>query len=98
MDELARAAGGPGGEVGALEQRHAVAARGGVERDAGAGDAAADDDHVELVLGERREGLAALDHERSLAAADWLRCCASSAVISVTADLASPNSIAVSGS
>ena len=67
VDELARAAGGSRGEVGALEQRHAVAARGRVQRHAGAGDAAADDDHVELVLREGRESLAALDHERSLA-------------------------------
>ena len=57
----------PRGVVGALEQRDAVAARGGVERHARAGDAAADDDDVELVLREGREGLAALDHERSLA-------------------------------
>ena len=74
VDELARAAGGPRGEVGALEQRHAVAARGGVERDARAGDAATDDDDVELVLRQRRESLAALDHEpQSRRAASWLR-------------------------
>ena len=62
VDELARAAGGPRGEVGALEQRDAVAARGGVQRDARAGDAAADHDDIELVLRQRRESLAALDH------------------------------------
>ena len=53
----------PDGVVGALEQRDAVAARGGVERDPRAGDAAADDDDVELVLGQRRKSLGALDHE-----------------------------------
>ena len=45
VDELGRAADEvPDGEVGALDQRDAVAARGGVERDAGAGDPAADHD------------------------------------------------------
>ena len=39
VDELARARRGAGGEVGPLHQRDRVAARGGVERDAGAGDA-----------------------------------------------------------
>jgi hypothetical protein len=62
VDELARAARGAGRVVGTLQQRDAVAARRGVERDAGAGDAAADDDDVELVLAERRESLAAHDH------------------------------------
>src|SRR5664280_3420161 len=69
VDELARSAGGAGGEVRALQQRDAVAARGRVEGDTRAGDAATDDDHVELVLRQRRESLAALDHERSLAEA-----------------------------
>ena len=67
VDELARAAGGPRGVVGALEQRDAVATRGRVQRDARAGDAAADHDDVELVVREGRDGLAALDHQRSLA-------------------------------
>ncbi len=67
VHELARAARGPRGEVRALEQRHAVTARGGIERDTGAGDAAADDDDVELLLRQRRKRLAALDHEPSLA-------------------------------
>jgi hypothetical protein len=67
VDELARAAGGPRGVVVALQQRDAVAARGGVERNAGAGDPAADDHHVELLLAERAKRLAALDHARSLA-------------------------------
>ena len=63
VDELARAAGGAGGVVGALEQRHAVAAAGGVEGDAGPGDAAADDGDVEALTGERVEGLGARDHQ-----------------------------------
>ena len=54
----------PGGVVGALDERDAVAARGGVERDAGAGDAAADDDDVERLGGERFEGVGAGDHRR----------------------------------
>ena len=103
VDELARAAGGPRGEVRALEQRHAVAARGGVQRDARAGDAATDDDDIELVLRQRRKGLAALDHASSVAqsrrgSGTLAQMWASSAVISVTADFASPNSIVVSGS
>ena len=56
VDELARARGGPGRVVGALDQRHAVAARGRVERDARAGDPAADDEHVERLGGERGDG------------------------------------------
>ena len=47
VDELARAAGGAGGEVALLDQRHREAAAGGVERDPAAGDAAADHQHVE---------------------------------------------------
>ena len=42
----------PDGEVGLLDQRDAVAARGGVERDAGAGDPAADHGDVELFGGQ----------------------------------------------
>ena len=63
VNQLARAARGAGGVVGALEQRHAVAARGGVQRDPGARDAAAHDDDVELVLGQGRQRLRSLDHE-----------------------------------
>ena len=97
VDELARAARGPRGVVGALEQRDAVAARGGVERDAGAGDPAADDDDVELLLASAARAWLRSITTRSLAEAGaqiW----PSSAVISVTADFASPNSIAVFGS
>ena len=97
VDELARAAGGAGGEVVALQQGHAVAAAGRVECDARAGDPAPDDGDVELLLREGGQGLAALDHERSVAEAK-LRSAASSAVISLTAVFASPNSIVVFGS
>jgi hypothetical protein len=97
VDELARTAGGPEGIVGPLEQGHAVAARGRVQGDAGAGDSAAHDDDVEVVARQRCESLAALDHRaqsRRARAQIW----ASSEVISLTALLASPNSIEVSGS
>ena len=62
MDELARARGGPGGVVGALDQRHAVAARGRVERHAGAGDPAADDQDVERLGDERGDCCSAGEH------------------------------------
>ena len=52
----------PAAKSRALDERDAVAARGGVERDAGAGDPAADDDDVELLVGERGEGVGAVDH------------------------------------
>jgi hypothetical protein len=53
VDELARCAGGAGREVARLDERDAQAARGGVERRPGAGDAAPDDEHVQ-VAGRRR--------------------------------------------
>ena len=53
VDHLRGAAGGADGVVAALEQRHRVAARGGVEGDAGAGDPAADDDDLEALPGDR---------------------------------------------
>ena len=46
VDELGRAAGGAFAEVVLLEQQRGVAARGGIDRDADAGGAAADDDDV----------------------------------------------------
>ena len=49
VHELAGAAGGARGVVGTLDQRDAVAARGGVECDPGAGDPATDDHEIELV-------------------------------------------------
>ncbi len=73
VHQLAGAAGGPGGVVGALDQRHAVTARGGVERHPGAGDAPADDHEIELVLGEGREGLGACDHASQSARAAGAR-------------------------
>ena len=66
VDQLRRAAGGARGEVVALHQRDAVAARGGVERHAGAGDAAADHDQVEAVALERGERVCARDHGRNV--------------------------------
>ena len=62
VDELGGAARRAGGEVRALDEGHAVATRGGVQRHAGARDPAADDDDVELLLGESGEGVAAVDH------------------------------------
>ena len=67
VHELAGAAGGAAGEVGALQQGDAVAAGGRIQRDARPGDASPDDDDVELVLRKRRKRLAALDHRLSLA-------------------------------
>ena len=62
VDELRRAAGGAGGVVLALDEGDAVAARGGVQRAAGAGYPAADDDDVEVVGLEGGQGLVAGDH------------------------------------
>ena len=45
----------PSREVAALHQRDRVAARGGVQRDPGAGDPAADHDDVELLALDRLE-------------------------------------------
>jgi len=50
--ELAGAAGGARREVGSLDERDAVAATRGVQRDPGAGDAAADDEYVEVLMSE----------------------------------------------
>src|SRR3712207_8845289 len=47
-----------------LDEGDAVAAGGGVQGDAGAGDAAADDDHVEALLREGLEGVLARSEER----------------------------------
>jgi hypothetical protein len=62
VDELARAARGARGEVGLLDQRDRVAAGGGVERDARAGDPAADDDEVEALRAQSGDGVGARDH------------------------------------
>jgi hypothetical protein len=64
VHQLAGAAGGARGVVGALHQRHGVAARGGVEGNPHAGDPATDHDHVELAVRERLQRLTSLDHAR----------------------------------
>ena len=66
MDHLRGAARGALREVVALDERHRVPARGGVQGDAGAGDAAADHDDVELLALDRLQGLRACDHEDNL--------------------------------
>ena len=63
MDHLRGAAGGAFGVVAALQQRHRVAARGGVEGDAGAGDAAADHDDLEVLAGDRLDRCGAGEHQ-----------------------------------
>ena len=63
VDELARARGGAARVVALLDQRDGVAAAGGVQRDAGAGDPAADDEHVERLVGQRGEGVGAREHQ-----------------------------------
>ncbi|MCY1250299.1 hypothetical protein D9M72_639260 [compost metagenome] len=55
MDHLRRLGRCAEGEVVLFHQRHAVAAQAGIERRIGAGDAAADDQHVELLVGQARE-------------------------------------------
>ena len=62
VDQLGGAARGAGGVVLALDQGHAVAARGRVERHAGAGDAAADHHEIEAVPLEGGECIVARDH------------------------------------
>jgi hypothetical protein len=63
VDHLRGAAGGPLGIIAALQQRHRVAARGGVEGDPGAGDAAADHDHLEALAGDLLERCGAGKHQ-----------------------------------
>ena len=55
VHELRRLRRGARCDVVALDQRGAQAPRGGVERDAGAGDPAADDEHVEVLVGQAAE-------------------------------------------
>ena len=62
VHHLRGAAGGALSEVVALQQRHRITTRCRVERNAGAGDAAPDDDHVEGVLLDRLERVVARDH------------------------------------
>ena len=54
----------PDGVVGLLDERDAVAARGGIERDPGAGDPAADDGDVERLVGEQFQRAIAVQHAR----------------------------------
>ena len=62
VDHLRGAAGGADGVVAALQQCHRVAARSGVEGDAGAGDAAADDDDLEVLAGNGLDRVGAGQH------------------------------------
>ena len=55
VDQLGRGRRGAGGEVVLLEQQHAQAAAGGVARDAGAVDAAADDGEIVVGHGALRD-------------------------------------------
>ncbi len=66
VHQLRGPAGGARRVVALLDQRDAVAARGRVQGHAGAGDAAADDHHVELVRLHRGQGVGARDHGRKL--------------------------------
>ncbi len=59
VDEAGGAAGGAGGEVLALHECHAQAPQGGVASDAATGDAAADDEDIELLGGESEQPLGA---------------------------------------
>src|SRR5262249_42677675 len=51
VDELGGGAAGAGGEVALVDEADAEPAEGGVQRDAGAGDAAAEEEEVEGVAG-----------------------------------------------
>jgi hypothetical protein len=64
VDELARPRRGADRVVAALDQGDRVAAARGVEGDAGAGDPAADHEHVERLARQRLEGRGARDHSR----------------------------------
>src|SRR5918998_5782912 len=65
VDQLRGAARGARREVSLLEKGDAVAARGGVERHARAGDPTADDDQVEGLAFECGQRVRAWDHEAS---------------------------------
>nr|BFE67468.1 hypothetical protein GCM10020092_007690 [Actinoplanes digitatis] len=52
VNQLAGSAGRAGGQVAGLDERHAQAARGGIQGGAGAGDPAADDEDVELLVAQ----------------------------------------------
>jgi hypothetical protein len=59
VDEAGGAAGGAAGEVLALDEGDAQAAQGGISGDATAGDAAADDEDIEVLRGEGEQPLGA---------------------------------------
>ena len=61
VDELGALRRGPAGEVVTLDERGAQAPCRGVERDAGSGDPAADDEHVELLVAESLEHRGAVE-------------------------------------
>ena len=61
VDELGALRRGPAGEVVTLDERGAQAPCHGVERDAGARDPAADDEHVELLVAESLEHRGAVE-------------------------------------
>jgi hypothetical protein len=63
VDHLRGAAGGADGIVAALQEGDRVSAGGGVEGDAGAGDAAADHDHLEALAGDLLDGASAGEHQ-----------------------------------
>jgi hypothetical protein len=67
VDHLRGAARGTDRVVAPLEQRHRVAARGSVEGDPCAGDAAADHDDLEALPGDRLDRGGAGQHRRLLA-------------------------------
>ena len=74
VDELGALRRRAAGEVVALDERRAQAPRGGVEGDAGAGDAAADDEHVERLGGEALEHRVALERRGTRASAARREC------------------------
>ena len=61
VDQLGGLGGGPGGEVVLLHQRGAQAPAGGVEGHAGPGDAAPDDEDVEMFAGQAGQGPGAVE-------------------------------------
>jgi hypothetical protein len=63
VDHLRGAAGGADRIVAALQQRHRVATRGGVEGNAGAGDTAADHQHLKALAGDLLDGVGAGQHQ-----------------------------------
>jgi len=67
VDHLGRPAGGPGGEILALDDEGAHPARGRVPQHAGTGDSAADDQQIHAVAGRRLEVPGAVGKRPALA-------------------------------